>query len=93
MPSVRARPFPRHAQVDSTSIQQSLRLALKRHWGLVRGLFDAMDTDGDGTVSRAEFLAAMKSLGLAAPDQAIDGVFTSFDLDNSGGCHMRVVAI
>ena len=45
--------------------------------------FASMDTDSDGTVSRAEYLAAAKIEAPELSDSA-DGFFTAMDVDNDG---------
>jgi len=69
---------------NSGSVQRQLRQALDKNWARVTDLFESWDDDESGKVSRAEFFKAMRHLGLAAPADALDGLFTSFDLDCSG---------
>lgn len=47
------------------------------------GGFGAMDTDGDGAVSKAEFKAQMGKSG-KMNDEQIDNRFKSLDKDNNG---------
>ena len=68
----------------ATSVQGLLRKLLAKNWMRVSDLFRAWDTNGDGLVSRSEFVVAMRQLGVTAPAAAIDGLFCSFDTDMSG---------
>ena len=72
------------AGADGASVQQQLRAALTKNWARVKDLFLSWDTNNDGVVSRDEFAKALKALGFDAPKTAVDGIFASFDLDNSG---------
>lgn len=48
-------------------------------------LLRAWDTDGDGYISRPEFIQAMRQLGMGeCPTAALEGLWVSFDTDNSG---------
>ena len=62
-------------------IVEVLRKSLSKHWMRVRELFKSWDTNGDGLISRAEFIDAMRVLGLQASDQAILHLFRLFDAE------------
>ena len=65
-----------------------LRRALASHVGRVMRLFEEWDEDGDGTVSKAEFRLAIKSLsgiwGLDVSRVDVENLFDSLDIDGSG---------
>ena len=69
---------------EATTVQDALRAALRENSVKVMDLFIEWDTDGDHTVSKAEFRKAMAALGFNHPRLHVDAVFESFDLDGSG---------
>ena len=60
-----------------------LRAALSRDTRMLDG-FRALDRNGDGVITRAEFATALPRLGLSADAAKIDALFRSFDLDGDG---------
>ena len=52
-------------------------------------LFNRWDEDGDGLVNRAEFLKAMRNLGLRLSDEEVCALFTRCDPDGSGTVDLR----
>ena len=58
--------------------------ALKENGSRVMDLFREWDTDGDGNISKKEFLAAMPKLGLEVDKQFIIALFDEWDADGGG---------
>ena len=46
--------------------------------------FRAMDSDGDGAITKAEFAAALPQLGVLVDGAQVDDLFGSFDIDGDG---------
>jgi len=69
---------------EDASVVEQLKAALDKNQTKVLDLFREWDADGDGNVSRKEFIKAMPILGLDAPKEAINAVFDEFDPDGSG---------
>ena len=63
---------------------EQLAAALRKGSARVLDLFRQWDTDGDGEVSKAEFLKAMPALGLAVEKADIEKLFDSWDADGGG---------
>ena len=68
---------------------KKLRELLSKRMSTVCSLFELMDGDHNGNVSREEFREAMKTLGLqdsgfVMPDHIYDELFAEFDSDGSG---------
>ena len=72
---------PRHDAIIAVS---QLREALSKNMVRVVDLFREWDTNGDGTVNKAEFRKAMPKLGLRVPASDVDALFDSWDPDGSG---------
>lgn len=51
----------------------------------MRVTFESMDTDGDGTITKEEFVSALKEMGESTSDSTIDKMWQEVDLDGSGG--------
>lgn len=67
-------------------IREQLRQALARSSSRVMDLFKEWDDDRSGSISKREFMRAIKALALVpdAPDAEIATVFDEFDADGSG---------
>ena len=62
-----------------------LRKALSKRLGACASLFQIMDTDGNGQITRAEFSEAVSALGVKGVcASVIDELFDEFDMDGSG---------
>jgi len=64
-----------------------VREALARSHSRIIDFFKAVDKNGDGQITKAEFRAALPLMGLddsAGSVLAIDSLFDSFDVDGSG---------
>ena len=61
-----------------------LRETLSSRIGACASLFEVMDHDSSGTVSRQEFLEAVEALGVSAQPQVVSDLFDEFDADHSG---------
>ena len=74
---------------SSVSVQEQLRSMLVSNAVRVIDLFHQFDTDDSGEVSRAEFVNAMKTIGLDASAQEAGELFDSFDKDGGGTIEFR----
>ena len=63
---------------------EALKTRLAQNLAKMGDLFYTWDTDGDGTIDRREFHAAVQSFGMSEPEQVCDLVFNEFDEDRSG---------
>jgi Ca2+-binding EF-hand superfamily protein len=64
---------------------EELKAALRRGAGRVMDCFRAMDRNGDQTVTRREFAAALPLLGFASSNRpVIEAIFDEIDSDGSG---------
>lgn len=57
-----------------------------RDW---KGVFAVIDRDGNGSVTQAEFKAAMRRLGLGLSDQQVEDLMLLLDPDGSGAIEFR----
>ena len=71
------------------SIQQELRYALAANHAKVLDLFRQWDSDGDGTVRKAELRKAVALLGYDVPNVEVDKLFESFDRDGGGAIEYK----
>ena len=71
-------------EARGTTVVSVLRRQLASEWTRVREIFKSWDTNGDGVISKQEFIDALRVLGLNASDQALGNLFGSFDADGSG---------
>jgi len=79
--------FSTSVQLDRSSgvpVADQLRDFLSQHAVRVIDLFRSWDEDGDGAVSRAEFVKAMAPLGLDVSGAEAGALFDTFDADGSG---------
>ena len=81
---IRLRDSITSSAAESTSIQTKLRTALSVNAIRIMDLFAEWDTNGDNSVTKAEFRKAMAELGFNESRPHIDAVFDSFDADHSG---------
>ena len=65
-------------------IPAQLQAMLATNWTRVIDLFKQFDTNGDGVISKKEFLTGMKMLGLEADMDDVSELFRAFDEDDSG---------
>lgn len=63
---------------------EQIAAGLATHWGRLSDLFDALDADGGGTVSRREMRQALGQMGLASHPKAVDALFDGMDIDGNG---------
>jgi calcium-binding protein CML len=70
--------------VGEKSVQTLLREALTQNATRVSDLFREWDNDGNGTISKREFRAAIAALGYGAPRAEVDKLFDELDSDGSG---------
>lgn len=54
-----------------------------------RAVFRSWDEDGDGLISKAEFRKVMRTLGVDATKDEIDGIFSRFDPNGDGTIEYR----
>eukprot|EP00964_Phaeocystis_antarctica_P124064 scaffold87760_cov54-Phaeocystis_antarctica.AAC.1 len=74
---------------EPIDVQQQLRDALARSGSRVVELFRQWDADGDGTVSKAEFVRSLPQLGLQATNEEGGALFDTFDPDGSGTIELK----
>jgi hypothetical protein len=74
---------------DAPPISEQIFSALRASSARVLDLFREWDTDGDGEVSRTEFLNAMPKLGFNAPKKDVLELFDSWDKDGGGTLTLR----
>ena len=73
-------------------VQQLVRALATNLEAVIDGhIFDHWDADNDGTVSRAEFHAAMHELGLNHASAAVDELFDAWDTDRTGSLSLQEV--
>ena len=80
-PTVAGRPFEFDPEKP---VSDQLAQALRNGSARVLDLFRQWDTDGDGEVSRQEFLVAMPKLGFDVPKEGILKLFDEWDTDGGG---------
>eukprot|EP00928_Gymnodinium_smaydae_P083223 TRINITY_DN6646_c0_g3_i1.p1 TRINITY_DN6646_c0_g3~~TRINITY_DN6646_c0_g3_i1.p1 ORF type:complete len:2452 (-),score=696.63 TRINITY_DN6646_c0_g3_i1:107-7033(-) len=69
---------------DEVPVRAQLREYLDTNLIRVLDLFRKWDDNGDGFVSKKEFLRALMGLGLDAPAEEVSSLFDEFDVDGSG---------
>ena len=77
------------ADGEPADVQAQLRDALARSGARVVELFRQWDVDGDGTVSKEEFVRSLPQLGLQATNEAASALFDTFDPDGSGTIELK----
>ena len=75
--------------VVASDVQAQLRDALASSGSRVVELFRQWDADGDGTVSKAEFVRSLPELGLKATQEEGGALFDTFDPDGSGTIELK----
>ena len=65
-------------------IMVSIELLVKKKKFDLKSLFGHFDTDGDGTVTREEFLQCMVELGIELNKFELNTIFWTLDPDKSG---------
>ena len=76
-------------QSPEAVLQRSLRDALVANSARVIDLFREWDEDGNGMVSKDEFLRALPLLGLQVKAKDAETLFRSFDPDGSGSIELK----
>ena len=71
-------------QVDSDEMVAALKKALKENATRIIDLFKEWDEDGDGNVSKKEFLKALPQLGIDVDKETASTLFDAFDPDGGG---------
>ena len=71
-------------QVDSDEMVAALKTALKANATRIIDLFKEWDEDGDGNVSKKEFIKALPHLGIAVDEETASTLFDAFDPDGGG---------
>ena len=69
---------------DAPPVSEQLASALKRNATRVLDLFRSWDANGDGQVTRREFIEAMVEFGLEVPKRDICELFDAWDKDGGG---------
>ena len=69
---------------DAQQLKEQLRDLLSRHVTRMMDLLRTWDEDNSGTIDKTEWRQALRSLGVKLKRDAIDGLFDSFDADQSG---------
>ena len=77
---------------DAPPIAEQIKDCLMSSYGSVLDVFRSWDADSDFLVSRAEFGRAMDELGLVAPPEHLDKLFTAWDPDRSGAITLAELA-
>ena len=72
------------AAADIEAQKVRLQSSMGRSLARLDRLFEAADSDGDGSFDRREFRGLVATLGLPASDAACDALFDSYDSDGSG---------
>ena len=72
------------AEAALRTLPHTLQQNLASMMGRLTDLFRAIDADGNGWISKKEFVGALSSLGLEASKREFEKVFDSFDKDGSG---------
>ena len=80
---------PATAPTPEEAGRRRLVRILKRNLSRVVDLFHAMDANGDGQISRAEFAGGLHDLKVAASDAEVAALFAKFDPDGSGFLSFR----
>ena len=63
---------------------RALKSALAAGLSRASDLFQSLDTDGNGTIEKHEFVAAVAALGIVVSDDVCNAVFDEYDTDSSG---------
>lgn len=69
--------------------QQSTIKKLAGAFGNASGAFEEYDTDASGTLSRAEFEAALRQKGVVAGIEEVDEIFSRLDTDGNSTLELR----
>ena len=77
------------ADGEPADVQAQLREKLVSSGARVVELFREWDVDGDGTVSKAEFVRSLPQLGLQATKEEGSALFDTFDPDGSGTIELK----
>ena len=72
------------ADQSSHAIKDEVRAILRRHGVDLRDAFSAFDRDGDGVISRHEFIEGLRSLELGLSATQMEDVLTLVDKDGDG---------
>ena len=76
------------AHVDTHTVQTVLADMMKEKAGIakIRKLFDAIDTEGSGTIDIEQFTVAMMESDPSLTEDDCRKIFEEADVDHSGGC-------
>ena len=67
-----------------SSVQEGIEDALRLHNARFSDILAVWDTDGDGTVSRKEFIAGLASMGIRGSKTDFGALFDFWDIDQGG---------
>lgn len=65
-------------------VSEQLRRKIKESWGSVSRLLREWDADGDGEISKVEFVKGMAAMGINLSSYEVDEVFSVYDRDGGG---------
>ena len=76
--------FGQTSSATALGVSDQLRQKLKDRWGRVSQLLNDWDEDGDGEISRDEFVRGTRALGIILSDHEVEEVFSVYDVDGGG---------
>ena len=79
--------------MPASAVPKQLCALVRRHKTRMIDLFQAIDKNADGVVSREELSDALRTLGVSTSGAELDELFHNLDADSSGGIVFRELQV
>lgn len=88
------RPTRQYAGINGKRVvtDEELRKLLKEKFSTMVSAFRAFDKNGDGCISKTEFIKGLRNIGVDLPPEVFERLWKMADEDNSGNIHYQEFA-